>query len=402
MDSEHNTNDSQQKGKAPASNEPVSNAKSPASSSKEDESSLSSRVLASASALAKDLTAPGSHITSQLSNVTSSGKGSSSSQGLNQRSEASGLHESTFHSTTGDIGAAYKGGDFRSVPTETQWSNDEFEQFMAGEGPVFDPNQTTTGVSQAQDWIQDFHGKAPAHGLATTHTEPTALGSEFYQSEYHDLDKYDDGAEVRALLDDPDFVADTDVYDFEDPTLHAAASLFSQDFSPSEQEAVTKIKADLPPPPSYGSSSNTKQASLPFFAQTDASFEEQEQAFAKSPELRAEILETWSSAIDSYVDDVWGAELLPVVQQARDDIEKAKNDGAGLLDRKALARLKMVLGHVSEQHKLQHMSHQTNLPTSGPETGGPGKTTAMEDYRAQLNALELQNKTIIEDKMERS
>jgi hypothetical protein len=182
-------------------------------------------------------------------------------------------------------------------------------------------------------------------------------------------DSYDDGAEVRLLLSDPSFVAITDVYDTEDPTSEAAADLFSQNFSEVEKQAVSSIRSSLPQPPVHHAISPQNSLNLqPNFNldtfQSDQSVREPVVGFGKGgqssllfPSLaeREQWFSEWNDVLSGYTDEVWG-ELLPEVRVAKKELEEAKT-GSGSLDTKAIARLKMILGHVGEQPgALQNVS----------------------------------------------
>ena len=63
----------------------------------------------------------------------------------------------------------------------------------------------------------------------------------------------------------------------------------------------------------------------------------------QSAATRDQLLNEWSSVLKSYTDDVWG-DLLPTIHEVQEELEEAKR--GGVLNDKALARLRMVLNHV--------------------------------------------------------
>jgi hypothetical protein len=194
-------------------------------------------------------------------------------------------------------------------------------------------------------------------------------------------DMYDDGAEVRLLLSDPSFVAITDVYDTEDPTAETAADLFSQNFSEEEQQAATRIRSALPQPPVHHAVSPENSLNLqPNFDLDNLPSEQSvrkpvvgletgsnSSVIFSTPAQREQWFSEWNDVLSGYTDEVWG-ELLPEVRAAKQDLEEAKT-GSSSLDSKAIARLKMILGHVGEQSGvLQNVSQsQSRVPRAQAE-----------------------------------
>jgi hypothetical protein len=66
---------------------------------------------------------------------------------------------------------------------------------------------------------------------------------------------------------------------------------------------------------------------------------------------RARLLDSWSEVLDSYTEDVWGP-LLPVVKAAKSQVTDLRNSNSQF-DNKAVARLKMILGHVVKDTSLE-------------------------------------------------
>jgi hypothetical protein len=58
-------------------------------------------------------------------------------------------------------------------------------------------------------------------------------------------------------------------------------------------------------------------------------------------------MEQWEGVLTSYADEVWG-DLLPLVQEAREEVQAVKDDPEGLANgsQKALRRLGLILGHL--------------------------------------------------------
>jgi hypothetical protein len=174
-----------------------------------------------------------------------------------------------------------------------------------------------------------------------------------------------DGAEVLDLLSDPNFVAISDVYDVEEQTPESAAALFSEPFSPEEKKIANKIRATLPPPPTHtGVASSNPRNLVP-----DPSMFGFEPSLSSNHELvtaEQAALNEWKDVLNGYTDEVWG-DHLEVVQQLKQEIQEAAS-GQGRLDTKAIERLRMVLGHVSEQKlvDLKQFEHLTSMVNSIP------------------------------------
>jgi hypothetical protein len=70
-------------------------------------------------------------------------------------------------------------------------------------------------------------------------------------------------------------------------------------------------------------------------------FDTRGQALAVSESLR----EQWDGVLNRYTDEVWG-DLLPLVKEARKDVENLRNDPSSIEQPKALRRLGAILGHL--------------------------------------------------------
>jgi len=79
-------------------------------------------------------------------------------------------------------------------------------------------------------------------------------------------------------------------------------------------------------------------------------------SYFSSANLRELWLSEWNDVLNGYTDEVWG-DLLPTVQTARTQLEEMRT-GVNNLDTKAIARLKMILGHVRQQNT----THQPSYP----------------------------------------
>lgn len=355
------------------------------------EPSMSSRIAASASGLAKDMLgnasadeaqsafASGSGLSRKLQSSTAAAGPSTWSQMLPSRQNGSSSRASngsgeTFRSQEG----------FRSSSTQHGSEGSHFELGGAGiDFPDFTFDEFLgvgrEGEKVAAHWARDFQNdeKEGYHPQ-----EPKSeLG---FASNGHV--EYDDGAEVRLLLADPAFSAE-DAADslMADPTPETVNDLFSQDFSTEEKEIVDKIKSALPAPPQHNRVSPENPLNLrPEFASLSASnpqLEEEirelsrtlgtgeEGVMAFNKAQRQHWLAEWDDVLNSYTDEVWG-EMLPVVKAARSQLEEVKT-GMDRLDSKAVARLRMILGHVVETKQttasIQHQDYAVQPPLHGEQ-----------------------------------
>ncbi|KAF2436562.1 hypothetical protein EJ08DRAFT_674448 [Tothia fuscella] len=330
----------------------------------ENKKSLSSRIVSSASNLAKDVVGSSNgHVPSML--ASSAALGSKPHSGMQSGptawSDTASVRPgpSTNMHGTGqpDLSAveAFRTQDGHSSSTV------DFEKFMTG--------YTVTGESVKKDqadsssWTQDFRSQN------TKIDHPQGRGSSVGKSLQHDFlnsnetDEFDDGAEVRLLLSDPAFNALTDTFDIpsmQEPSDSVVNDLFPQMFTEEEQRVVDHMRSTLPAPPVHGvipashplnlrPRSDEEKESLQQEMHDFNSHLSDEQArtsFSNDSE-RDEWVDAWDSVLNGYTDEVWG-DLLPVVQEAKTQLEEVRA-GASTVDSTAVARLKMILGHVSER-----------------------------------------------------
>ncbi|KAK0654441.1 hypothetical protein DIS24_g5233 [Lasiodiplodia hormozganensis] len=332
------------------------------------EPSMSSRIAASASGLAKDMLgnasageaqsafASGSGLSRKLQSSTAAAGPSTWSQMLPSRQNGSSSRASNG---SGESFRSQEG--FRSSPTQHGSEESHFELDVAGIGSPDFTFDEFIGVGREEEklaahWARDFQNDEKEG----RHAQEAKFELGFASNGHVE---YDDGAEVRLLLADPAFSAE-DAADslMADPTPETVNDLFSQDFSTEEKEIVDKIKSTLPAPPQHNRVSPENPLNLrPEFASLSASNPQLEEeirelsrtlgsgdegvmAFNKAQQQHW--LTEWDDVLNSYTDEVWG-EMLPVVKAARSQLEEVKT-GMDRLDSKAVARLRMILGHVVE------------------------------------------------------
>jgi len=334
-------NHSTDKGKSKATYETPERQEVPSNESKG--TSLPSRLVSSAYEVAKHLTSvrEASPFLSSLATgsgkegVRSSGPSESALEGSSgarvrassshRDQETSHLNQSRFRSDAGEFA-----------------SEEELRTFLA-DNPEFaglqNPNHNPE--DQSHQWISELtrtNGNASdIYALEPRHDDKDTLDDTFY----------DDGAEVRRLLSDPNFVAlsSSDDYAVDDLSAASAASLFPPPVLDEEKEAADWLRQDLPRPPEHGQVAGDHPLNLiPDLSILDV--DASEGLDAETLEMqRRQMVEQWAEVLDSYTDSVWG-DLLPTVQEAREQLKEVKS-GKATLDEKAVARLRMLLGHVN-------------------------------------------------------
>lgn len=233
---------------------------------------------------------------------------------------------------------------FRSLHVKTP-IDPQMDAFMTD--TTFHSNLDGNAGGSASAWSKQFNTGAISD--TTRHnSDMNGHHNGAYIPEIHD------GAEVTQLLSGPTIIAGTDAMDMdmtEDLTQEQVNNLFPQNFTPAEQQMVDHMRSTLPPAPTHKpiDSLNLRPERRIEIEIQDlaASLETGLDNFLDSPALRERWLSEWNDVLNSYVDEVWG-ELLPEVQTARTQLEEVRI-GGNSLDSKAIERLKMILGHVSQQ-----------------------------------------------------
>lgn len=262
------------KGKAPANSNYESNP-----------TSVTTRLAASASGLARDVFHPSlasSAAATLLAAHASQGKAQTSSSSSANASGAEWVQTSNAASSPSNQGSGRVIETFRSTTADS--SNGVEEDYHAF-------------LAQAHT----LHPDHPSRNVPSVHPEPLS----------HTQLPVSDGAAVVALLSSPGFTAMTDdpVDTAHEEDADPAASLFS----------AASVEATA--------------------------------AMIVAPETLD--LNDWEGFLYRYADEVWSEDVLPVVKQARREVEeeKRKEDGqtggAGLGEKgSAVERLRMVLGHL--------------------------------------------------------
>ncbi|KAF2459883.1 hypothetical protein BDY21DRAFT_336744 [Lineolata rhizophorae] len=324
----------------------------------DSDASMASRIAASASGLSRELI--GSAGNGDLAAATSgSGKasGATVSSGPSHWKEQlpSRIRGASAGNRYDDSGSLQPTKGFRNGFYSSAFQHEvpgELENFLDDRRLQSAPYEPPTFNG---DWRTEFESSIASNGLAGPRTGKQVFSGGPVQSM-----GYDDGAEVSRLLSDPSFAADTMPSDpmEEDVTDEGVAGLFTHNFSPEEKQAEDRMRAPLPPPPVHQQMSPENPLNLrPNFDQQDLHI--------SSPSPSGSWISDWEDVLCRYTDEVWG-DMLPVVKQAREQLEKVKNDPARV-DTSAVARLRMILGHV-----VQNADSTGITSGSVPGTGEAG------------------------------
>jgi hypothetical protein len=303
---------------------------------------LASRIADSAKGLLQDTLAPGADTVQIL--------GSSSAFGAKAQSSGAATPAA---GRAQDLGSSQRGGYARSGEGSLSGSGlqgsfrtQSFDPGLEAEAEEF---VTSKPEFASHDTVQtgDFETSwqtATAAGHGRSYGAPPAQTSE--------VGGYDDGAEVRALLADPAFNVDaeSELAGFDDGVEQNVDDLFPQDFSTEEQSRISTFRASLPQPPIHRPTDPNHPLSLrPRSDEENKVIEENIQGILDGTFTERELqgdewLDSWLNVLNGYTDEVWG-DMLAVVRETKQQLEEVKKGGTQV-DGKAVARLKMILGHL--------------------------------------------------------
>ena len=300
----------------------------------QDDNSLASRILRSASALSSSVLS-GTPSTTSLNALTSGEKGQQQ-PGAGRETTRAG--ESSDHYQT-QILPSTQG--FKSSHTQDHAAREEmaFQNFLDGTD-VLAPPQTNDFDSV---W-QETSAKGSAIHEGSIHDQPDAFVSVMEQEQR-------DGEDVLALLSS--HVEEPPTGRDEDQLPPAAVAnlrraLFG-DSNPSS-DVISPMEWDnvLNFVPGYlwgteqrGSWENTRSSEAQAHQAT------MQLGTGNLPEARQIWIEQWSRVLTGYQDEVWG-DLESLVQEARAEVEKLEevSGDAPTAEPKALLRLRAILGHL--------------------------------------------------------
>jgi len=292
------------------------------------EPSFISRVAASAKGLTRDTFSSqrGADVEDTLATaLSSSGKDTSrgTSNGLRPTSEGSASTHvpGTSESHSGNHGPA---NQFRSRQTEdhVKHAENEFSNFIDGIDS-FQPSSNITTQPDSNAFETTWRQREKSY--------PVAVGSRTVAEQ-----ELQDGADVIALLNIPTTTQDfelpedeSDRYDwgFDEGQLALIRTITQELFSTSGSQ---KVK--------YDNSLNLVHAVDPTNAVV----------LSGSTELSVEWWEQWDGVLRRYADEVWG-DLLPLVKEARKEMEDVTKDEPITEVPDAVRRLQSILGHLQRR-----------------------------------------------------
>ena len=289
-----------------------------------ESSSLLSRVAASASGLARSTFAPprSSDLRESAAVLGNAGKGRPSSGGSGNSSWAESSRSST--QTTHQAGGP---SEFRTGHNEEHvWqSENEFSSFLDGI-ESFTPSEHFGDYGRPGGGIGDGLDESWQRAQPTGHSVSSKAAFNIVsEQEYHD------GDEVLAILSDP----------LHDPFETPLADDVNYDWGLSAEQ-ISQLRAMtkdlLPPPNSHMVPSADNHLNLiPKFEDDNGQAIPTKEAWG----------EQWEGVLTRYTDEVWG-DLLPIVKDARREIQDIRNDPSSVEQPKSLRRLVAILGHLKQ------------------------------------------------------
>ncbi|OCL11609.1 hypothetical protein AOQ84DRAFT_184026 [Glonium stellatum] len=347
--------------------------------------SLASRIASSASSLAKEFGESTSG--NELSNSLASTPSLSSKLQNGSSSSTPSTWTETFPLRNGRPAANGRSSNGHTLPIDEGFrspsfqhpQDQDFNDFLEGKSGFFH-NAMLTANQNLPSWTGEFQHQPWSNGYYSDGTVNPSGPTAGYHGMYSE---YDDGADVRMLLSDPDFMMDTHSTDaIEESSEQTAMDLFGEEYSPGEERAADRIKASLPPPPTHqpilpDNPLNLKPDFAPFTA-TNAAFyqdipeatsnlgsEDESYMYFTTQSERERLISEWDEVLNSYTDEVWG-HMLPAVKEARSQLKEVKS-GSKRLDNKAVTRLRMILGHVVQSAHSSLTNKQTSSVDSSSQ-----------------------------------
>jgi hypothetical protein len=290
--------------------------------------SIASRVAASASGLTRSVFrhSNGSELNSSVADsLANTGKGQSSSAGHGSAwAESSRAQQQTTPQTTSSI--AFKAG-----PSEEhiKQSENEFSSFLDGID-TFSPSQNLeNGYSAGLN--DGFRETWPRSQITRDGTQPRpVMHRTVAEQENHD------GEEVLSILSAPGGIN----------TPLEAPREDDEDYDWGlTQEQISQLRAMtkdiLPPPETHIAISPDHPLNLVPQVEETTFIHGQSQTSVEAWR------EQWQDVLTRYTDEVWGG-LLPLVREARKEVEGFQSGESPTMQPKALRRLEAILGHLRQ------------------------------------------------------
>ena len=214
-----------------------------------------------------------------------------------------------------------------------------FDKFLAEQTELeHEPDLSQDRPALSSDHSGDCFTEVARNSLPQVHARKTWATRDENQN-FTDQDN--DGAAVIALLSDTSFAVD------EEPS-----SILDSDSDVAEGPNSPRLRTTAWPAPSACVPLPLKPFDLiPDFG-CPGNLDHAFSAFQKVIHERGHFLESefgqlqpWVNILDRYHDEVWG-EMLPLVQEAREELETVQEKQPGFKEDCAIRRLKMVLQHL--------------------------------------------------------
>ena len=211
-----------------------------------------------------------------------------------------------------------------------------FNEFFGGSKELVHDSECAVGSSELNGDQQLVFSMGPAgKTLPRVHEKKTRK----VQDENQDLtDQNADGAAVVALLSDPGFTPDKEPGSTlaleEDGGEGRNYGRPQAGKRPTNLVHASHQSNPLDLMPDFGDSSNAYLATEPRY-----------QGREHLPKSSFEVAQPWIDILGRYQDEVWG-DMLPLLQEAREELKTAYEDQNHLRDGPAIRRLKMVLQHL--------------------------------------------------------
>jgi hypothetical protein len=288
-------------------------------------SSMLSRVTASATGLTRSAFAtPQNNELNEraAASLSDAGKGRQSSAGAGSSAwaESSRLSQPATHQAGGTNALRTRHNEEHVRQSET-----EFSSFLDGIDS-FTPSEHVGDGQLVGGSMEDLLGQA----WARAQPSDNVLSSETVLKTVAEQESHD-GDEVLAILSDP-------VYDpFEAP--HPEEEDYDWGLSAEQVSQLRAMTKDIFPQqePHMAMSPDHPLNLIPNFDGVAG------QAIAARETWR----EQWEGVLTRYTDDVWGS-LLPIVKEARKEVEEIGNDPSRTEQPKALRRLIAIFGHLKQ------------------------------------------------------
>jgi hypothetical protein len=290
----------------------------------DDAPSMVSRITASANGLARSVLTSANNNESTTRTLASSTKGSSQSitgSGSSAWAESSKSSQPSYAQAGGAAGIKSEHSE-----EHVKASEEEFSSFLDGIDSFSSSEPSgTIGVDSYRD-IGSTWGEAWARAQTIEVPEVIALDP---TSKTVTQQENEDGQEVLDLLETPGWISS----EFEAPYLDEDVGTYDWGLSPDQ---ILQIRAmtrhlDLPEP----QRSTDVDHPLNLIPNLD-------------PEGRVQWIKEWEGVLTSYADEVWGG-LMPLVKEARKEVEEIEIGGMTSEKPTALRRLEAILGHLQRR-----------------------------------------------------